>query len=213
MCIRDRVTEKLSAFFEENPETAKTILEKSMTAQRAREAAKKARDLTRRKSSLESASLPGKLADCSEKDPELTEIYIVEGDSAGDVYKRQPLYFCMFKTGKGAYHFNLYILRQGRRKALQIHFLSMFTHRFQKKLMSFLICKSDNLIFNTGAIPRPHPVNLSRIQGRTCLLYTSRFAKINFYRITKGVGLLFQRLAVFIKNSINSTFFQIVKRK
>ena len=81
--VSNLITNKLSTFFAENPGVAKVILEKAMTAQRAREAAKKARDLTRRKSSLESMSLPGKLADCSERDPELAEIYIVEGDSAG----------------------------------------------------------------------------------------------------------------------------------
>lgn len=81
--VSSLVTDKLSEFFEENPSVVRVILDKAMTAQRAREAARKARDLTRRKSGLESASLPGKLADCSEKDPELTEIYIVEGDSAG----------------------------------------------------------------------------------------------------------------------------------
>lgn len=77
------VTEKLMNYLEENPSVAKAIFEKSMAAQRAREAAKKARDLTRRKSALESAQLPGKLADCSEKGADGTEIYIVEGDSAG----------------------------------------------------------------------------------------------------------------------------------
>ena len=77
------VNEKLMNYLEENPAVAKTIFEKSVQAQRAREAAKKARELTIRKSALESSSLPGKLADCSEKDNQYTEIYIVEGDSAG----------------------------------------------------------------------------------------------------------------------------------
>ena len=77
------VSEKLMNYFEENPTVAKAIFDKSVQAQKAREAAKKARELTRRKSALESASLPGKLADCSERDASLTEIYIVEGDSAG----------------------------------------------------------------------------------------------------------------------------------
>lgn len=77
------VTEKLMNYFDENPTVAKAIFDKSVQAQKAREAAKKARELTRRKSALESSSLPGKLADCSERDASLTEIYIVEGDSAG----------------------------------------------------------------------------------------------------------------------------------
>lgn len=77
------VTEKLMNYFEENPTVAKAIFDKSVQAQKAREAAKKARELTRRKSAFESSSLPGKLADCSERDASLTEIYIVEGDSAG----------------------------------------------------------------------------------------------------------------------------------
>ena len=77
------VTEKLMNYFEENPTVARAIFDKSVQAQKAREAAKKARELTRRKSALESSSLPGKLADCSERDASLTEIYIVEGDSAG----------------------------------------------------------------------------------------------------------------------------------
>ena len=77
------VTEKLMNYFEENPTVAKAIFDKSVQAQKAREAAKKARELTRRKSALESSSLPGKLADCSERDASHTEIYIVEGDSAG----------------------------------------------------------------------------------------------------------------------------------
>lgn len=77
------VTEGLTFFLEQNPSVAKIILEKSIMASRAREAARKARDLTRRKSALEGTSLPGKLADCSDKDPRNCEIYIVEGDSAG----------------------------------------------------------------------------------------------------------------------------------
>ena len=77
------VSEQLTYFLEQNPAVAKSICEKSLLAQRAREAARKARDLTRRKTALESTSLPGKLADCSDKDPENCEIYIVEGDSAG----------------------------------------------------------------------------------------------------------------------------------
>ena len=77
------VSEQLTYFLEQNPSIAKSICEKSLLAQRAREAARKARDLTRRKTALEGMSLPGKLADCSDKDPKNCEIYIVEGDSAG----------------------------------------------------------------------------------------------------------------------------------
>ena len=77
------VSEQLTYYLEQNPTVAKTICEKSLLAQRAREAARKARDLTRRKTALENTSLPGKLADCSDKDPKNCEIFIVEGDSAG----------------------------------------------------------------------------------------------------------------------------------
>lgn len=77
------VSEQLTYFLEQNPTIAKMICEKSIMAQRARDAARKARDLTRRKTALEGMALPGKLADCSNKDPKLCEIYIVEGDSAG----------------------------------------------------------------------------------------------------------------------------------
>ena len=77
------VSEKLAEFYEENPAVAKAIVEKSLAAQRAREAARKARELTRRKSVLEGSALPGKLADCQDKRVELTELFLVEGDSAG----------------------------------------------------------------------------------------------------------------------------------
>src|SRR5699024_3566187 len=81
--VSGMVYEKLKEFLEENPGVAKAIFEKATQAARAREAARKARDLVRRKSALETSRMPGKLADCREKDPSKTEIFIVEGDSAG----------------------------------------------------------------------------------------------------------------------------------
>src|SRR5690348_18513942 len=81
--VHSNVYDRLNEFLEENPKDARSVIRKAVSAAQARAAARKARDLTRRKSALENSTLPGKLADCSVKDPALAELFVVEGDSAG----------------------------------------------------------------------------------------------------------------------------------